>query len=63
MTLVFKLLPHSNFTSVETLPIMTVDWLGGGRPGGSGERGEGKEGERGSGERGGEGGKKRENYK
>ena len=37
MTLVFKLLPHSNLTSVETLTIMTVDWLRGGRSGG-GER-------------------------
>ena len=40
MTLILKLLPHSNLTSVQTLPIMTVDWLRGGRPeGGEGGRG------------------------
>ena len=39
MTLILKLLPHSNLTSVQTLPIMTVDWLRGGRP----ERGGGRE--------------------
>ena len=33
VTLIFKLLSHSNLASVETLPIVTVDWLGGGRPG------------------------------
>ena len=38
MAFIFKLLPHSDLTSIETLPIMTVDWLGGGRPGGEGER-------------------------
>ena len=36
MTFVLKLLPHSNLTSVETLPIMAVDWFRGGRPGGGG---------------------------
>ena len=49
MAFIFKLLPHSDLSSVETLPIMTVDWLRRGRPGGEGEkRGEregGREGE------------------
>ena len=52
MALIFKLLPHSNLTSVETFPIMTVDWLRGGRPAGEGGREgrrKGREGGRGSG--------------
>ena len=43
MTLILKLLPHSNLTSIQTLSIMTVDWLRGERPWGGRER-DGKEG-------------------
>ena len=38
VTLILKLLPHSNLSSVETLPIVAVDWLRGGRPEGERER-------------------------
>ena len=32
MAMVLKLLPRANLASVESLPVMAVDWLGAGRP-------------------------------